>query len=154
LAAAVCGAEFPDGREACRGWGSGDLFAAFPLRGPGFFAVVIMTVNLDGQFRAHVCADCAAGAFFRMFPDCREISAPVKISTQGDDTRGARFCAVSAALAVLAVYFYDTFHLSLPRSSSACFSEVSVVVPLSILAISSCRSPPSIGRTSTRTLLF
>ena len=44
-------------------------------------------------------------------------------------------------------------HFSLPRSSAACFSEVSVEVPLSILAISSSLSLPAISRTSTVTLL-
>ena len=44
-------------------------------------------------------------------------------------------------------------HFSRPRSSSACFREVSVVVPLSILAISSSLSLPVISRTSTKTLL-
>jgi hypothetical protein len=61
-----------------QGLGIQDIFKAFSSRQILFF-VLIITVNLDGYFGAHVCADCAACTFLRVFRDSREKAAFIKI---------------------------------------------------------------------------
>ena len=96
--------------------------------------------DLDSYLRTDSCAHGASGAPLAMFNTRREISAFVKTFLYRDDPLGAGGHAICASLAQLRVYPDLSSHLTLDRSSPACCRDMSVTLPLSILAISSCLS--------------
>jgi len=114
---------------------------------------MIVPVDLYGHFRAHICTYGAPRAFFGISHKRRVKATFIEMSSYRNDAHRTCFRAVGASLTAFGVYFYFALHFSLSRSSSACFREVSVEVPLSILDISSSLSLPSISLTVTVTLL-
>ena len=106
---------------------------------------MINLVNLDRYFRTHMSTDSATSTFFRVFCKGREKAVLIKTLIYIDDAGRTRINAIGASFTAFTGYRYSSFHVRLPRSSSACFSEVSVAVPLSILEISSRLSLPFIS---------
>ena len=115
-------------------------------------ALLALAVYLYRNFRAHLSAHGTTGTFFWVACNCREKAALVESFPYNNQAVGTGLDAVGAALALLGMYNNPSLHFTFSRSSSACFRDISVMVPLSMRAISSWRSFPERFVTSTWTL--
>jgi len=117
-----------------------------------FLSILIFSIDLYRHLWTHLRAYRTPCALVRVLRRGLEISFLVEPLLDHDHTERTRIDAIGTPLTQFFIDYNHTFHTSPSTSSFACLRETSVILPLSILAISCSLSPPESSFTSTETL--